>query len=94
MIANFCYTVCPDENCVAVAMTWGSDGSRQGTLVLPSFLRSQIEAEKMPTTQDALSIDGALAYAVVLAVRSELALTLTGDISVWREQWGQLIRHH
>jgi hypothetical protein len=37
MIANFCYTVRPDENCVAVAMTWSSDGSRQGTLIVPSF---------------------------------------------------------
>lgn len=94
MIGNFCYAAKPDEDCVTVAMTWGSDGSRQGTLLVPSSLRSQIETESLPTTGEPLSIDGALAYGVVLAMRAELTLTLTGDVDVWREEWGQLIRRH
>ena len=94
MIASFCYAVRPEENCVAVDMTWGRDGSRQGTLVVPRFLLDQIESERMPATHQPLSIDGAIAYAVVLAVRADLSLTLTGDISVWREQWGRLVRQH
>jgi hypothetical protein len=94
MIASFCYTVRPKENCVAVDMTWGRDGSRQGTSVVPRFFLDQIGRERMPATHQPLSIDGAIPYAVVLAVRADLPLTLTGDISVWREQWGGLIRQH
>lgn len=92
MIGNFFYTSRPAVDCIAVCMTWGPDGARKGTLVVPHSLREHIEAERMPSTDEALSIDGALAYAVVLSIRAGLSLTLSGDISVWPVEWGQVIQ--
>lgn len=94
MIGNFCFTAHPPADCVAVRMEWDVYGARHGTLVISTSLRRAIEAEKLPATDEPLSIDGALAYGVVLAVRAQTTLTLTGDITVWPEEWGLLIRDH
>lgn len=94
MIGSFKYASRPHEDGVSVTMMWGEHGNRVAALVLPASLRLQIEADQLPSTDEALSIDGALAYGVVLSMRAGLPLTLSGDLSVWRPEWGQVIQVH
>ena len=44
-----------------------------------------------PVAQGALSVESAIAFAIMLAVRSKRSLVITGDPSVWDASWGVLL---
>ena len=94
MIGRFNYEVNPPEDCVAICMLWTQDGKRSALLNIPVYLQDEVEQQSLPDPDETFSLDGALAYGVVLSIRSGLGLRLSGDLSVWREEWGQVIHVH
>lgn len=93
MIGQFRYQRRPCDDTVLVCLLW--DGQRRaGKLEVPADLRQHIEEGNLPSSDEMFSIDGALAYGLVLSIRSGKKLRLSGDLTVWRAEWGEVIHTH
>lgn len=93
MIANFHYEPRPLADCVRVQLFWDC-GRRAAQIHVPSEIADELVENDWPVADGFLSIDGALAYGLMLSMRAGLALKLYGDRSVWPDEWGHLILSH
>lgn len=89
MIGRFWYEDTPSVAHISLALTW-QDGEPHGRLKAPAYLCEQLEETFGYREDEAMRLPFALSYAVLLAAISGEKLTLTGDISVWPEEWGKL----
>ncbi len=93
MIGQFRYQQRPCDDTVLVCMFW--DGQRRaGRLEVPDDLKQHIGEGDLPSLDEMFSIDGALAYGLVLSIRSGRKLRLSGDLSVWCPEWGEVVLVH
>lgn len=90
MIAHFRYETAPTADCVHVELLWDR-GRRAGQLHVPRAISDELFEHDWPTAAAPLSIDGALAYGLMVSIRAGISLRLSGDQTVWPDEWGNLI---
>lgn len=93
MIGDFRYETKPSHDCIAIRMLW-DEGERYGVLEMPHEIQDGVRLEDWPASDGPMSINSALAYGLFLSLQSNRALRLTGDTTVWKEQWGQILRRN
>lgn len=93
MIADFRYESTPKPDCVQVKLFWDR-GRRAGLVHIPRVICEELAENDWPAAIEPLSIDGALAYGLMLSMRAGISLRVSGDQSVWPEEWGLLISSH
>lgn len=91
MIGTFFYDENPAETHVVAILFFGPDGESFGDVQVPSFAADQVLQAGLSDAV-ALPIASAVAYAVFLALKLAIPLTLSGDFSVWNPAWGLLLR--
>jgi hypothetical protein len=93
MIGQFRFATPSPANAVTVRLVWlGSEPA--ATVHAPeAVLRMARKAQYLVLPSDeTIILPLALGYGVSLALLTAHALCLSGDISVWREEWGTLNR--
>ncbi len=92
MIADFRFVERPRTTDVVVRLSYARNGARQGVVIVPASIRPGMIQRGYPTVDDApLPLSSALAFALNVAMNEDLALSITGDPSVWDPVWGTLI---
>lgn len=91
MIGDFLFSAEPIEGVVMVAMGRDSDGSRHGSLVVPAIVDDEMAEYDYPSAQGAFPVASAIAYGLIIAMKTGRPLVLTGDRSAWSADWGILI---
>jgi len=89
MIGDFRYSPTPRGDEIILELYWDKD-ERMGRLRLPDEVANAITIEDLPGKQE-LPVISALSFAVFIAGQSRRRLCLSGDTSVWEEEWGRLI---
>jgi hypothetical protein len=92
VIGNFAYAAAIGAGAVGVEMSRGPRSQRLGKLIVPTDTQAVMAAANYPPVDEALPLETALAYAITIAIKANLQLSLTGDASVWDPKWGVLIR--
>jgi hypothetical protein len=90
MIGDFRRSDRADQKTIFVLMFWSGERQRCGRVVVPSRLRTRLQALNYPALDEELRLDAAVAYASFIAMRLGMSLCLKGDISVWNPAWGKL----
>lgn len=93
MIADFRYDASPEVEDVVVELFWDNDGGRMGRIKIPDMVDNAVVVLELPHLSP-LPVISAVAYAMVLAAQSERRLRISGDQSVWQQEWGTLINAH
>jgi hypothetical protein len=93
MVGHFFYSSEITERCVFVNMRW-SGSKPEGVLHIPSSITEQVERTEYDqfATGDVFHLPIALGIAVTLSILTFTPMFLTGDRSVWTEEWGRLER--
>lgn len=78
----------PASGAVIIRLHWGQDGVPEATL-LPPWGFSQIE-EVVSLARAPMDVPSAVAAGVLLSMRGEIHLRITGDRSAWSPGWGTL----
>jgi hypothetical protein len=89
MIATFYFDEAPPKTDVVVTL-FRARGEMFGDVVLSGSIADQVLQAGFSDAAT-LPIGSALAYAVFLAVKLALPLTLTGDRAAWDPAWGPLL---
>lgn len=89
MIGRFWYEDTPSVAHISLTLIW-HDGEPHGRLKAPAYLCEQLGETFGYREEEAMTLPFALSYAVLLAAISGAKLTLTGDVSVWPDEWGKL----
>jgi len=92
MIADFRYDASPEVEDVVVELFW-DHGERMGRIKTPDMVGDAMVVHGLPHPEP-LPVISAVAYAMVLAAQSNRRLRLSGDQSVWPQEWGTLISPH
>ncbi|MBJ3785307.1 hypothetical protein [Devosia sediminis] len=93
MIGDFRYETRPSQDCIAIRMLW-EEGERYGVLEMPHEIHDDMVADDWPASDGPMSINSALAYGLFLSLQSGRALRLTGDVTVWKDQWGHILKRN
>lgn len=87
MIGSFVYRP-PSEHAVTIELFW--DGARRSAMVtVPIAVEEELVQSSLPTNE-AMSLESALPYAIFVALKSECDVNICGDRSVWNDRWGAL----
>ena len=91
MIGHFFFATEIVEGCICVEMRW-NDGKREGVLHIPPLAADQLRLSGLQQfeTGSAYRFTMALGIGVGLGILTSTPLYLTGDMSVWDNQWGRL----
>src|ERR1700743_1410927 len=76
---------------IMVRLEYDSEGKRAARMLVPRDVAAQMIDANYPVAQGAMSVESAVAFALMLAVRSKRSLVLTGDPSAWDASWGVLL---
>lgn len=91
MLVSFHYTPAPPAvTTVHLDMCWGKDGARSANVRIPDDIRAAMAAAGYTDNLALLSLESALALGVLVHLKHGIAVALTGDISVWNDDWGPL----
>lgn len=88
MIATFYFDEAPPETDVVITL-FRAGGEMFGDVVLSGSIAERVLQAGLLDAAT-LPIGSALAYAVFLAAKLTLPLTLTGDRDAWNPMWGSL----
>lgn len=89
MIAQFWYADIPCDKHVAVRMEW-FEGEPSGSVEVPHHLAGRLDALSISPTTGTMRLSFALGYGVLIAAATDAKLTITGDMTVWPDDWGEL----
>lgn len=92
MIADFRYQTVPDCGQVVIKLFW-ENNEPMGRVIVPRSIEQEMDEADMPKPVD-FPVFTAIGYGVLLAGKSQRALCLTGDRSVWHARWGRLKEAH
>ena len=90
MIGSFLYSTLPRSGDVTVWLQQGHDGAHTARIILPPRLTEMLAEQDYPPPAPMMSIESALCYAVFLAIRSKIAMVISGDRAAWNPDWGYL----
>lgn len=88
MIADFRYATSPRIDDIRLELFW-ERSERMGRLKVPDDVANAMTRDNLEAKEE-LPIFSALGFAVFIAGQSSRSLCLTGDRSVWQEEWGRL----
>jgi hypothetical protein len=91
LIGDFLFSESQVPDQIQVELLYDLDGNRAAQLIVPESVQEGMAASDYPAVHGTMAVDSALAYAIILAARSERSLILTGDPSVWDPSWGHLV---
>ncbi len=91
MLGQFWYGRAPSSDNVVLVLAW-ADGERRGKVVAPCWIEGHSFASSllMQPSDELIGLPFALSYGVLIAASAGANLTVTGDASVWPEEWGIL----
>lgn len=92
MIGQFRYSERPCDQHVVVWMEW-LDGLPSARVETPGHVSNHLEEMNMVPIAGAMGLEFALGYGVLIAALSRAKLTLSGDLSAWPSEWGDLSYH-
>ena len=90
MIGSFLYSALPRSGDVTVWLQHGQGGAHTARIILPPRLTEMLAGHNYPPPAPVMSIESALCYAVFLAMRSGIAMMISGDRAAWNPDWGYL----
>jgi len=76
---------------IMVRLEYDSAGKRAARMMVPRDVAVQMADANYPSAPGSMTVESALAFALMLAVRSKRSLVITGDPSVWDASWGVLL---
>jgi hypothetical protein len=91
MLGQFWFERSPCDDSVVVVMDW-VDGERRGKVLTPCWISEHPLASELllEPSDELIGLPMALSYGVLLASTAGADLTISGDYSVWPQEWGQL----
>ncbi|PXA97533.1 hypothetical protein DMC47_13330 [Nostoc sp. 3335mG] len=89
MIARFWYANAPCDRHIALRLAW-REGEATARVEAPPELEMFFAELRTRQNDEFMDLPIALSYAVLVAAKARRRLTITGDATVWPEEWGQL----
>lgn len=89
MIGQFHYAEKPCDQHVVVWMEW-LNGLPSARVDAPSHVFEQLEEMNLAHVAGTMGLEFALGYGVMIAALAKAKLTLSGDMSAWPAEWGDL----
>lgn len=89
MIAQFRYSKAPCGHDVVVWMEW-NDGQASARVQAPDGVSHRLECMDITPICGSMGLEFALGYGVMIAALANTKLTLSGDVSAWPKEWGEL----
>jgi hypothetical protein len=91
LIGDFLFSDTPLDSEIMIHLEFDEAGRRQARMTVPAEIELEMPGANYPDAPEIMSVESALAFGLVLAVRSGRSLVLTGDPSVWTPDWGVLL---
>lgn len=92
MLGQFWFRDEPPDEDVVLDLCWIAEEPR-GRVVTPVWVSKSIEGSelKVAESDQYISLPLALSYGLLVASSVNLKFTVSGDASVWPEEWGNLL---
>lgn len=91
MIGQFRFSERPCDQHVIIRMEW-LNGLPSARVEAPGHVSDQLEDMNVVLIGGAMGLEFALSYGVLIAALAKTKLTLSGDMSAWPAEWGDLSR--
>ena len=89
MSAQFWYAEAPSDKHVAVRMYW-EEGAPAACVEASAYIAHQLAQLNISHIEGGVGLAFALGYGVTIAGLVGAKLTITGDVSAWPDEWGEL----
>lgn len=89
MIAQFWYADAPCDSHIAIRLDW-QEGEPIACVEAPPHVVDRLAELSISHTEGAMRLPFALGYGVTIAGLTESELTMTGDMTAWPADWGDL----